>query len=132
MNVAQVMTGIKTRLDTITGLRAFAYAPDNLAPPAAIIGLPTEYRFDLTYGRGSDSAIFPVTVVVGKVSDRASQVALAEYLDGSGAKSVKAAVEAAGVGGGADSVRVTGAEIATVTVASVEYLAATFSLEVVG
>lgn len=127
-----VMDGLGAALGTLFA-RVFDYPPDSVSPPAAIVGYPTVWSYDATYRRGRDTAVFPVTVVVGKVSDRASRDVLAPYVTGDGASSVKVAIEAdRTLGGAAGSCSVRGAEFATVTIAAVEYLAASFDVEVIG
>jgi hypothetical protein len=88
-------------------------------------------EYDFTKGRGSDRVVVPVTVLVGKVSDRTARDELSAYLAGSGAKSIKAKLDG-NLGGAAQTVRVTGASTQIVTMTQgVEYLGATFDVEVV-
>lgn len=131
MNLADVMDQIGDRLDTITGLRVYRYPADSIQPPAAVVTYPEEYLYDQTQRRGMDRITLPVVVMVGKVSDRASRDRLGPYLDVAGAKSFKAVIES-GTYTAFDSVRVTGADFDIVQVAAVEYLAATFSLDIAG
>lgn len=131
MNLADVMDEVGAQLDTITGLRAFPFPPDQVAPPAAIVTYPGEYTFDETDGRGMDRLKLPVIVLVGKASDRKSRDQLAAYCNGSGTSSVKAVVEA-GTYTAFDSVRVERIEFDLITLAGVEYVAGTFTLDVAG
>lgn len=133
MNLADVMDQLGDRIDTIDGLRVYRYPPDNVQVPAAVVTYPEEYVYDVTFGRGTDRMTVPVIVMVGKVSDRASRDQLAAYVDGSGARSVKAVVEAEGDDYTAfDSARVTGAEFDIVSMAGVEYVAATLPVDIAG
>ena len=132
MDLGAVMDEIGDQLDTIAGLRVYRYPPDQVAPPAAIVTYPENITYDETYGRGMDR--YPdlsVVVMVGKVSDRASRDAISVYADGTGDKSIKTVVEA-GTHTAFDSVRVTGGEFDIVSMAGVEYLAATFNLDIAG
>ena len=132
LNVSTAMDGLGTRLATITGLRVFDFAPDSLSPPAAIVSLPENIEWDLTMARGSDRCTIPVYVLVGKASDRAARDKLAGYLAGTGATSVKTAIESdETLGGAVDSVRVMRASSSVMTVAGQEFLAATFDVDVV-
>lgn len=132
MNVSGIMDGLGVRLATITGLRVFDFIPDSASPPAAMVALP-EIFYDLTMARNADRATFPVHVVVGKASDRNARDRLAAYVAGTGASSVKAAIEAAPtLGGVADSLRVTEARVSIMTFGAQEFLAATFDVDVVG
>jgi len=131
MNVGVVADQLAARLGTIAGLRVFAYPPDSLQPPAAVVGYPETISYDETYGRGSDRLTLPVVVVDGKVSDRATRTRLAAYADGTGAKSVKAVVES-GTYTAFDTVRVAAAEFDVVAIAGTDYMACLFDLEIVG
>lgn len=131
MNLADVMDEIAARLDTIAGLRVHGHPPDKITPPAAVVTYPDTYNYDQTYARGMDRLDLPVVVLVGKVSARASRDDLARFADGSGAASVKAVLEA-GTYTAFDTVRVTGAEFDVIAMAGVEYLGATFRLDIAG
>jgi hypothetical protein len=132
MDLANVMDEIGDQLDTIDGLRVYRYPPDNVAVPAAVVAYPEDYEFDSTYARGMDRITnLPVVVMVGKVSDRASRDRISAYANGAGAKSVKAVIES-GIYTAFDTVRVQMVEFDIVQMANVEYLAATFSLDIAG
>lgn len=126
------MGGLATRLETISGLRVFAHPPDNLTPPAAVVAFPDGIEYDTTMARGADRLSVPVHVLVGRVSDRSAANELGLYLSAPGAKSVKAAIEAdKTLGGAAQTTCVTDANVEIFTVAGVDYLAATFTADVV-
>lgn len=131
MNLADVMQAVSDRLDTIDGLRCFAYPPATVSPPAAIVSYPHAYTYDETYGRGMDRMTLPVVVVVGKVSDRSARNQLGAYVDGSGAASVKAVLES-GTYTAFDSVRVESVEFDVVPIAAIDYMAALFTLDIAG
>lgn len=131
MNVAAVMDELGAALGTISGLRVFPYSATKVVPPAAIVGWPDPYNFDSTMARGSDRATFPIYVVVGNVDARTSRDAISRYADGSGEASVKAVLEAFEFTA-CDAVRVMSCEFSTITVAGVEFLAATFQNDVTG
>jgi hypothetical protein len=131
LDLNTIMDAIGTALSTITGLRVYDFTAGSQAPPAASVGLPPDVEYDFTKGRGSDRVVVPVTVLVGKVSDRTARDELSAYLAGSGAKSIKAKLDG-NLGGAAQTVRVTGASTQIVTMTQgVEYLGATFDVEVV-
>ena len=126
-----VLDALAAAVDNISGLRTYAYPPDQVSPPAAVVGLP-ESPFDISMGGANEWAI-PVFVIVGKVTDRTTRAALCSYVTPTGATSVKAAIEAdPTLGGACDSVAVTRAEFSTITVAGTEYLAAELTANVVG
>lgn len=132
LDLNAVMDAIGARLLGVTGLRVYDYAADGAAPPAAIVALPETVEYDTVAGRGADRVVIPVTVLVGKVSDRAARDQLAQYVSGTGASSVKTAIEGGtgDLGGVAHTVRVTAARIDVVTIQAVEYLGASFDVEV--
>ena len=131
MNLGEVMQAVADRIDTIAGLRVYAYPPDTVNAPAAVVTYPDTYTYDATYGRGMDRLELPVVVLIGKVSDRASRDNLSRYVDGSGAASIKQVLES-GTYTAFDSCRVTGAEFDVIAIGAVEYLAATLTLDIAG
>lgn len=131
MNIATVMDELGNAVDTIAGLRVFPYWVDKITPPAAVVSWPAPLNFDVAYQRGGDQAEFPLTVVVGKVNARASRNALAKYLAGTGADSVKTVVEAHTTTAW-NSARVTQAEVAVITIGGTEYLGAEFTIDIIG
>jgi hypothetical protein len=132
MDLGDIMDGLATALATISGLQVYGYPPDSVTTPAAVVALPDTITYDDTMARGADRITIPVHVLVGKVSDRSAAAALAGYLSGAGTSSVKAAVESdATLGGAADTARVTEASVSVMTVAGVDLLAASFSIDVV-
>ena len=93
MDLATIMDEVKARLDTIDGLHCYGHPADNVHPPAAVVTYPEEYLFDASYGRGSDRLTLPVVVLVGRPEAATSRDLLAEYVAGSGPKSIKAVLE---------------------------------------
>lgn len=98
MNVAEVLDEIATRLDAIDGLRVHAWGEKRVSPPAVLLPFPP-VEYDLTTGRGTDELEFTMVLLVGDHSARASRNALAEYVNGSGAKSIKQAVDSTNASG---------------------------------
>lgn len=126
VSVSSIMDTLGDALEEIEGLRVFPYYADRVHPPAVVVGWPDSYAYDSTMARGADTLVFPVTVVVGRADARSSRDQLSLYADGSGSTSVKQAIEELG-----PWVRVMSAEFGVVSIAGVEYLAATFDVEVV-
>jgi hypothetical protein len=132
MNPTAVRAGLATALDTIAGLRVFDHVPDSLAPPAAVIE-PVEVVFDEAMVRGLDKYRAFVLVIVGRMSERSASDRLDAYLAGSGASSVKAAIEAnKTLGGACDTLQVIDANPRTVTVSGVEMLSYRFGVDIYG
>lgn len=131
MNLGDVMDDLGEALATLDGLRVFPYWADRISPPAAVIGWPDPLTYDSTMARGADQTELPVMVMVGKVDTRTARDAVSRYANGSGPGSVKAAIESHSPTA-YDSARVTRVEFGAITVAAVEYLAATFYVDIIG
>lgn len=98
-DISAIRDGLKTNLETISGLRVWEYVTGTVAVPAAVI-VPGDggrgrraIDYDQTMGRGSDMFMFTILVLVSDAVERTSVDELDAYLAGSGASSVKAAVE---------------------------------------
>lgn len=131
MLLSAVMDDLGAALGQINGLRVFPYWADRIAPPAAVVTWPDPLTFDAAMGRGGDRCEVPVIVLVGKVDARTSRDLLARYADGSGPQSVKRAIEEYEATAYA-SARVMRAEFEVMSVASLDYMAATFRVDIVG
>jgi hypothetical protein len=132
MNPSQVRDGLKTRLQTITGLRAYDLIPDTVVPPCAVVG-QLDFTFDIDNARGLDQAQVDVLVIVQRFSERAGQDKLDAYLAGSGASSIKAAIEGdRTLGGTVNTLRVTGAEAGTYDSQGVTFLSYRYRITIWG
>ena len=116
----------------ITGLRVYDTIPDNIIPPAAVIG-QLSLDFDLVFARGADSATCDVMVIAGRRSERAAQDYLDNLLQSTGNSSIKTKIESdQTLGGSVTSVRVVRAEPVSITVSGVEMLAYRFQVSLWG
>jgi hypothetical protein len=131
MDLDAVMDQIASRVDTIAGLRAFAFVPDKITPPSAVVAFPERVRFDETYKRGYDRVSLPIFVLVGRLTDRSARELLIAYCAGSGAKSIKAVVES-GTYTAFDDLRVEGIDFNTYQAAGTEFVGAKFMLDIAG
>jgi len=132
MNPSQVRDGLKTRLQTITGLRAYDLIPDTVVPPCAVVG-QLDFTFDIDNARGLDQAQVDALVIVQRFSERAGQDKLDAYLAGSGASSIKAAIEGdRTLGGTVNTLRVTGAEAGTYDSQGVTFLSYRYRITIWG
>jgi hypothetical protein len=126
---------IKERLSTIDGLRVTAYRPSSIVPPAAFPDLPERINYDATYQRGSDRyPDLPVNVLVGKAHERSSHRNIWAYVSTAGPKSFKSTLDASPANpySSCSEVTVTHAEFAIFRISGVDYLAATFTLDIIG
>jgi hypothetical protein len=134
MNLQAVREEIAARLATIEGLNTFPYRPDKIVPPAAFPDLPERIDYDGSYERGMDAMPLPVNVLVGKMSAQASHEQIAAYVAGEGPRSFKATLDSSPSNPytSCDDVHVKSVEFAIFTIAGVDYLAASFSVDITG
>ncbi len=135
MNVAAMMDALAARLATVPGMVGSTGHPvDNVpAAPWAVVSYPDQYTFDATYDRGHDDMSLPVIVVIGRPKDAAGvRATLTAFMDGSGAGSVKAVLEAEPLPDGVDALRVMSAEVERVTIGGTDYITAVFDVEIDG
>lgn len=128
---AALRNGLRTRLATISGLNAYAKPVGTPVLPAAIV-VPGQIEFDETMGRGVDRVTYDVLVLVAMpLADMAAED-LDPYLAGSGASSIKAAIEGDGtLGGAAQWTRVLGVSAyGDVEYSGKVYLGARFPIEI--
>lgn len=131
MNVQEVMEGLGSRLETISGLRVAAYPADQVNPPQALVNFPEEMD-DATMGDGSTRAIFPVHLLLDGQNIRSATANLQPYISDTGSQSIKAAIQGdITLGGAVDSADVIGRIVEYITVGSTDYLAATFRVDVI-
>lgn len=127
-----VRDGLKTRLQTISGLRVFDLVPDVVTPPSAIVG-QLDFTFDLNNARGLDQANCDIFVIVQRLSERAGQDKLDSYLSGSGIYSIKEAIEGdKTLGGAVNTLRVLSAEGGTYESAGAQFLSYRYRLTIWG
>ena len=132
MNPSQVRDGLKTRLQTITGLRAYDLIPDTVVPPCAVVG-QLDFTFDIDNARGLDQASVDVYVIVQRLSERTGQDKLDNFLAGSGKGSIKTAIESdRSLGGLVDTLRVISAESGTYTSGEQSFLSYRYNLTIWG
>ena len=132
MNLAAVMDEIAAALAGITGLRVSAYPPGSVSPPAGIVSYPDEITYNLTSGpTGARIESLPVVLVAGKATDRAAREAVSGWASTDGPASVKAVLEEAAYAS-LDTLTVTRCGFDVVTIAGVDYLAATFDIDISG
>jgi len=127
-----VMDELGEAVRTVASLqgRTYPYPVEAITPPAAIIPYP-DIQYDVTAGRGSDQLDFSIVILTSPVSDRAGRDRLLAYMDGSGAESIKAAVEAYNYTA-FDSVRIQSCTVEQYIIGDIAYWAAIFALDLIG
>jgi hypothetical protein len=89
-----VAAGLAAAVDAIDGVTTYSYTPDAVTVPAFYVGEITT-DFDAAMNRGLDELSIVCRMVVEKADMESAQHNLNRYMAGSGALSVKAALEAA-------------------------------------
>lgn len=130
---SQVMKGLKDRLATIDGLRAFAYQPSQINTP---IGFPVLNSVEFHGAMQGGLVIYDCTVyiIVGRYTDDRAFNDVDDYLAFSGKKSVRAALESdETLGGVTQSLTVSrAANIQSVNVAEQDFLQVALQVTVNG
>lgn len=89
-SISQASAALKTRLATITGLRAMDYQPDALHQPTVYVTIES---VDYHNAMGNRAVYnYTVQIVLGRAVDRVAQALMDDYASPSGAKSVLAAL----------------------------------------
>ena len=130
--ISQVKDGLKTAINTVSGLRAFDYQPDQVNPPFAWPTLDTVTYHQTGMNNGGVVMNFTLTLVVNRASERTAQDQLDQYMNWDGAKSLRAAIEAdRTLGGVCDDLIVTNAEnLTNIDANDTLYLAVDFKVTV--
>jgi len=127
-----VRTNLKTALTSISGLRCYDIIPDSINVPAAVVG-QLDFTFDYSLNRGTDQATCEVILIVSKMVERMGQAKLDAYLAGSGADSVKAAIEAdTTLSGAVKTLRVTSAAAGIISSNGTDFLSYRYAVELIG
>lgn len=132
-SIEDIMLGIEARLGTIDGLRVSEVIQDQINPPQAMVGVPPIPNYHATMGRGKFTVEPTVTLFVSAGVDRVGQLALAEYANPTGAKSVVAAIEGDRTLGGVvdDCIVIDFQPLGLEEVGQIGYYGGTFRLRVV-
>jgi hypothetical protein len=130
--ISQVKDGLKTAIQSVSGLRAFDYQPDQVNPPFAWPTLDNITYHQTGMASGGVVMNFTVTLIVNRASERTAQDALDQYMSWSGTQSLRAAIEAdPTLGGVCDTLIVTGAEnLTNIDANDTLYLAVDFKVTV--
>ena len=129
--VSQIKTGLAANLATVSGLRAYAYQPDNVNTPFAW-PLLDSIQYNGAMGGGLITHKFTVSVVVGRSAERTAQSTLDGYLSYAGATSIRSAIESDRTLGGVvqDLIVESANNISTLEVNDATYLAIDFVVTV--
>jgi hypothetical protein len=129
--VSQIKTGLAANLATVSGLRAYAYQPDNVNTPFAW-PLLDSIQYNGAMGGGLITHRFTISVVVGRSAERTAQTLLDGYLSYAGAISIRQAIESDRTLGGVvqDLIVESASNISTLEANDATYLAIDFVVTV--
>lgn len=82
INLKNLMVAIAASVPTAVTRNTYSYPEQNPAIPAAVVSYPESIDFDMTMGRGSDRAVFPLYFVCGAAHTVAARDALSAILTG--------------------------------------------------
>jgi hypothetical protein len=133
MDIAAVNLAIATSADAIEFLNCYGVKPDGMVEPA-FYPTDADIEFDQTMGRGQDKITSTWHLAISKADDEAGQAVLNSLLKGSGATSLKAAIQAdRTLGGACATLRVTRLRTSRmILVGVVEYYGAELTIDVYG
>lgn len=129
--ISQIKQGLATRLATISGLRTFAYQPDQLNAPIAYPNVE-QVLYHRTMRNGLNEIIFTVTVIVARPTERPAESSLDAYMSPDGASSIRAAIEGdRTLGGIVDDTQVEQSSgISSLSANDADYLSVDFTVRV--
>lgn len=91
-NSAKLQNAIAAALATVPGLRVADHLPEAVSPPMAVVQIQS-----VTYHRamqgGTSEWKYIISVVAGRMGDRAAQLTLDSWMSWDGPQSIRAAVE---------------------------------------
>lgn len=92
-SIPEIMSGVATRLQTITGLHVAEVHTGQVTTPMAVVGVPTIPSYRLAMRRGTFEISVAVHVFVSAAVDVVGQTAIAAYANPTGSSSIVAAIE---------------------------------------
>jgi len=126
-SLKDIMDTLAACLSAVGGYKnVYAFPTSPVSTPCVVIGYPTTIEYDRTYGGGFDGYTIPVFFLVGKNLTEAARDSLSDVLIGG--HSIMTVLEDNSMTG--TNNRVVGRSVETVSVAGIEYLSVTFSVEV--
>lgn len=132
-SVSDIADGLKARLATISGLRAYSYQPEQLNPPFAYPTLNgVTYHQTMGMGNAVTQYDWSVYVIVGRWVDRVAITNLDGFISPTGASSIRAALEGDLTLGGAcqDLIVASSANISALEQDDAEFLQVSYSVTI--
>lgn len=125
------MDEVGVALDTIPGIEVYPRPMLKVKTPCVVVSYPDEMNMRTSYGRGTARMSLPIVVMVGRPTDRSTRDRITKYAAGSGPESVTRIMDAY-AWTTCDSVTVTDIDFDVVSMGDVPYLAAAFTLDIIG
>lgn len=132
-SVSDIADGLKARLATISGLRAYSYQPEQLNPPFAYPVLNgVTYHQTMGMGNAVTQYDWSVYVVVGRWVDRVAITNLDGFISPTGATSIRAVLEGDLTLGGAcqDLIVASSANISALEQEDAEFMQVSYSVTI--
>lgn len=132
-SVSDIADGLKARLATISGLRAYSYQPEQLNPPFAYPVLNgVTYHQTMGMGNAVTQYDWSVYVIVGRWVDRVAITNLDGFISPTGATSIRAALEGDLTLGGAcqDLIVASSANISALEQDDAEFMQVSYSVTI--
>lgn len=132
MNLDDVMDALGAQLTHVSGPLQISSTPGGpIIAPSLQIQYPEWYKYDATYGRGSDEMEIPILALVSTANPTAARKMLSDLVE-----DVKNKVEYSNLqasnGAPWDEARVTEVSFSTETLGGVQYAIAEFTVHIVG
>ena len=91
-SISQIRAALVTTISgTVSGIQGYATMPESPNLPAFVV-LPRTSDFTGAFGRGLDTHMFDVIVLVSRRDDQLAQTDLDDYVNGFGSESIRAAI----------------------------------------
>jgi hypothetical protein len=130
--LTQIRSDMADRIALITSLNCYDRIPEQIAEPAAVVGMPDPLTYNLTYGPTAGTYQIPVRLYVARVDAENAQAILDAYIAPTGSTSIKQALEAGTVSACWHSITVVSVgEFGSYTVGDIAYLGCQFQTEVI-
>jgi hypothetical protein len=134
MNLANVMDEIADKLMQFTGVNIFPHPVDEITPPGGVLGYPERINYYETYGNGDGDDTYedmPLWMVTDRSDMKDARDQIAKWTDRKGNSSIITFLEKQNYMS-CDDVQVAEARFDIITIAGIDYMAAMFTLNVVG
>ena len=89
---SEIQSGLAANLARVRGLRVADHLPEQVSPPMAVIQIQS-VTYHRAMGGGLSEWLFVVSLIAGRMGDRAAQRTLDGWMSWDGAQSARSAIE---------------------------------------